>query len=245
VGGPLTRAPVGVQVAALATAVALFGVPHGALDPLVGRTLLAPRLGRRWWPIFHGGYLAVAGIVLAGWAAAPVGTLAGFLALSAVHFGLGDVTRGRQSPGRYAAEVLARGALPIVGPATAFPDQVATLFGWLVPVSAREGAAALAHGLAWAGPRLLAPLLAGVMLARLADAVRARGRDDHLAVAAEVGALALLVLAAPPLVASSSTSAAGTRRATPSSSPRTSSRGAPGRRSAASPGSPRARPRSR
>jgi hypothetical protein len=185
----------------------VFGVPHGALDPLVGRALLEPRLGRRWWPAFHGAYLGGAGAVLAGWALAPATTLGAFLAASAVHFGLGDVERGRSSRAAYAAEVLVRGALPIVGPAAAFPQDVARLFGWLVPADARGRARALAGG---ARRRRPAGARAGRRGGdrRAARRRRAGGapvdeaaRARHLAVAAEVASLARLVAAAPPLVA--------------------------------------------
>lgn len=205
---PFARAPLGLQVAVLAAGVALLGVPHGALDPLVGRALLAPRLGRAWAPAFHAGYLALAGVVLLAWRLAPVATLAAFLALSAVHFGLGDVApagAGRGARVLRAGEVLARGALPIAVPVAAHRVDVARLFGWLVPPGAAPAAAALAWDVAAATPVLLAPALGAVVLGHALAAWRADddapARRAHLGVVAEVAALALVGVVAPPLVA--------------------------------------------
>jgi Brp/Blh family beta-carotene 15,15'-monooxygenase len=71
----------------LAVAVAVIGVPHGALDPVVGRRLMQP-LCNRWWLPFFGGYLTAAAIVVLGWYVAPVSTCAVFFGLAAWHFGL-------------------------------------------------------------------------------------------------------------------------------------------------------------
>ena len=71
-------------------AVGILGLPHGALDYLSGRALLARRFGRAWPVPFVAGYLGLAGIVLLGWTLVPVGTLVSFLAVAAAHFGLED-----------------------------------------------------------------------------------------------------------------------------------------------------------
>ena len=59
------------QAAVLLAGVVLVGMPHGAFDPLVAARVLRPRLGRMWWAPFLGFYLALAGLVMLGWAGTP------------------------------------------------------------------------------------------------------------------------------------------------------------------------------
>jgi len=77
---------VGVPVA-LATLVALIGLPHGAADHRFARPLLEPVLGPGWLPVFLVGYLLVAIVVGYGWFVAPAATILSFFLLSAWHFG--------------------------------------------------------------------------------------------------------------------------------------------------------------
>ncbi|MEE2937637.1 MAG: Brp/Blh family beta-carotene 15,15'-dioxygenase [Planctomycetota bacterium] len=74
----------------LAGSVAFVGVPHGGLDHLTGRKLLATRLPNTWAFIFFPAYLAVALIVVSGWFLMPFVTAVLFFATSAWHFGLED-----------------------------------------------------------------------------------------------------------------------------------------------------------
>jgi len=71
-------------------AVIVLGVPHGALDGEIARSLLRPRFGWAWFPIFSLPYLVLFALVLVAWHLAPVPTLAAFLAASVWHFGLED-----------------------------------------------------------------------------------------------------------------------------------------------------------
>ena len=118
------------QVAALA-AIILLGVPHGALDGEIARTLLRPRFGRLWFAVFSLPYLALSALVLLCWAAAPLATLAGFLALSALHFGAED------TPGGDALDLAFRGGAPIAPAVLLHPAATARLFGTVagVPLS--------------------------------------------------------------------------------------------------------------
>ena len=165
------RPALAVQITILVAAVAIFGVPHGALDPLVGRRWLAPRLGPRWWAPFHGGYLLLAMLVVVGWILIPAATLVAFLAGSALHFGLGDVARGR-APHRLAwAEVLARGAAPITVPALAHPETVRQAFAWVAPAADNGTVVAIVAASAWCARWLVVP---GCALFALAHLVAAR-----------------------------------------------------------------------
>lgn len=198
---------VAAQLAVLVAAVAVFGVPHGALDPLVGRHWLAPRLGPRWWAPFHATYVLLAGAVVVGWLLSPAATLALFLTASAVHFGLGDVDRAR-SPRRLAwAEVLARGAAPVLVPAAARPAAVAQAFAWVAPgasPAALDAIVGTASALArWA----VIPACVAFALAHAASASRARRRGaSDLAAAQGVDAIECLAVPAvaaalPPFLA--------------------------------------------
>lgn len=133
----------GAQVGVLLTGIVLVGFPHGAFDHLVARPLLRPRLGRRWWVPFGLGYLGLAGLVWLAWLAAPALTLAGFLAASVLHFGLGDVEDGlapRWVP--TAVSVLTYGALPVLLPMALHPSEAAPVLAALaeMPVAAMQDA---------------------------------------------------------------------------------------------------------
>ncbi len=81
---------------------ALIGVPHGSSDFVVAHRLMRPALGWRWLPVFLAGYLALVGATHGGLVALPLATLLGFLAISGLHFGWGDM-RGRAPPARPAS----------------------------------------------------------------------------------------------------------------------------------------------
>jgi Brp/Blh family beta-carotene 15,15'-monooxygenase len=108
-------------LAALA-AVIVLGVPHGALDGAVAAPLLRPRYGRLWFGLFALPYLGLSALVLLAWQVAPLTTLAGFLALSVLHFGEEDAGPGRP------VEALLRGGLPIALPALLHPEATADIF---------------------------------------------------------------------------------------------------------------------
>ena len=133
--------PLAWQLAILALAVAVFGLPHGALDLALvqgasrgSRTALGAALAV---------YLAVSGMVLAVWIVAPVAALLGFLAIAIIHFGLGD-TEELHGPQR-AVEVIARGGFAGIAPLVFHPQTTRDLFALLVgPDSAAGLDAALA-----------------------------------------------------------------------------------------------------
>jgi len=118
-------------LAALLVVIGL-GVPHGALDGAVAAPLLRPRFGCAWFGIFAVPYLGLAGLVLLAWQVAPTATLAGFLALSVLHFGEEDAGPGRP------LEILVRGGLPVALPALLRPAETAGLFAAVTRVPMPE-----------------------------------------------------------------------------------------------------------
>ena len=56
-----------IEVLSLGVFVALIGVPHGALDHVVGKRLLRPAFGPVWAVAFFGLYLTISVVVVIGW----------------------------------------------------------------------------------------------------------------------------------------------------------------------------------
>lgn len=183
------RPGLGAQLVLLAAAVAVLGLPHGALDLPLAREAFRGRLGPAWLPLFGASYLGAAGAVLAGWAVAPVATLVAFLAVSALHFGWGDA----EEAGRWrAADAVARGLLPVLLPGLFHPGETGLLFAWLTgtaPEATEVWTATAARALA-------APWAA----LACAVTVRAAARGEGSA-AAEIPVLALAFAVLPPLLA--------------------------------------------
>ena len=116
------------QLAILALAVIIFGLPHGALD-----LALVQGASRGSWTALSAAiavYLVVSGAVLAVWIAFPVAALLGFLAIAIIHFGLGD-TEDLHGPQR-AVEIIARGGFAGVAPLVFHPQITRDLFALLV-----------------------------------------------------------------------------------------------------------------
>lgn len=111
----------GQWVCAVAVIVVL-GVPHGALDVEMGRTLLRHRFGGAWFPLFAAPYLALVAVVLLAWRLTPEATLAAFLALSVWHFGTEETGDGGLS-------ALAHGGLPIALPVLLHPAATGQVLG--------------------------------------------------------------------------------------------------------------------
>ncbi|WP_291512148.1 Brp/Blh family beta-carotene 15,15'-dioxygenase [Acidithiobacillus sp.] len=163
----------------LAVAVALFGLPHGALDPWVARR------AELWHTptgcvVFHLAYVALVLLVIWAWRAAPTAALVVFLGVSAWHFG-SDWRPSLHSLPRFGAGIAMLGL-----PAWRWPGQIDAAFGML----AGAGGQALAHILTAAGPFFLVALLTVALLAL--------GRGPRTA-AAELGGVTALALLLPPL----------------------------------------------
>ncbi len=169
-----------VQVAILAAGVSMFGLPHGALDVALGHKLVGRYPGLPWLPVFLGGYLALAGAVIASWSLAPNATLVAFLVLSVLHFGLGDAARN--VPGR-ALEIIVRGSGPIVLPTCLKPGETGLIFDQITgadvwPGIVREIAPIL--GSAW---------IVGVTALIVARYVASTSRRDLAFLVAEIGVI--------------------------------------------------------
>ncbi|MGB9339741.1 MAG: Brp/Blh family beta-carotene 15,15'-dioxygenase [Polyangiales bacterium] len=197
--------PATVELIFLVTAITAFGLPHGALDYLSGRSLLQSTFGDWWFVPFGVGYIGLAGLVVATWLVAPLASLLAFLLVSAAHFGAGDVNPrlalgagGLFSSHGAVFEAVGRGSLTLIPLLHFHPEAASTLFAYLVPMSPTELHAAISS----ASPHLFVvsgAVLAVVMAHHLGG--WAEGTPGHAQVALEIGALAALFALAPPLVA--------------------------------------------
>jgi len=170
-----------VELAAVAVAIALFGVPHGGLDTVFARQLHGLR-GLRDWSLFVALYSLLAAAVVGVWLVAPAMFLLGFLLISAVHFS-GDPQAGTHG----LARALYGGAV-IVLPTGLHGAEVGSLFGLLAGADAAQ---------------LVTPVLAVLALPWLAALVLAAvvtaGRSPRTSL--EFLAVGALMFLAPPLTA--------------------------------------------
>ncbi|EPR75462.1 hypothetical protein ADILRU_2230 [Leifsonia rubra CMS 76R] len=172
--------PLAAQAVVLAVLVAVFGLPHGALDPLIARRIGLWR-GSVSFAIFNLGYLVAVAAVVVLWMLAPGPSLVLFLAVSAVHFGA-DWNADRAVWLRVVA-----GVALLSLPSLSHRDEVAGLYETLAP-----GAGfAIAAAQFWIAPLALVGMLIGAVLAAR------RGRPWE---SVELTLAAVLALVAPPLV---------------------------------------------
>ena len=187
-GLPAITGPVALVVAGLGF---LAGVPHGAADHVMAARLSG---GRPLWLIgVVYAVVAAAAWALLKWAGLPA--LIVVLALSAVHFGLGELEVERQLTGWRPRGV------------TAVAIAIAGCGALLLPL-ARSGdqlsgvAAAISPDLAsLIGGRSFEMSLAGVWMVAAVVAVLASLRSGHRLVAFDVALVGALGMLAPPLLA--------------------------------------------
>jgi len=191
--------------AALLVGGALIGVPHGSSDFVVAHRVLRPALGRFWLPTFLLVYLVLVGSVLLGWAGAPLLTLIGFIALSALHFGAGDVASApchaapSSARGRRGLALAVRATTPLLPMVLLHTAGVA---GFIAALAGKQDAAVLGalDLLRW--PLLLpwGAALAGFVVPRLLSPAPGPVGTQEVRSALEVSAIALAAVALPPLL---------------------------------------------
>jgi Brp/Blh family beta-carotene 15,15'-monooxygenase len=192
---PLSEAPT-LAVAVLLGGVVVLGLPHGAADPWVAASAVhsTGHGGRRI--AFLLAYAACAlGVVLA-WSAWPAASLALFLGVSVLHFGLADTRGLGLSPVDRTLTGLQRGLLPIALPFWGHGEEVAAVLEVLIGA---ESGALEALTLA-TGVQLFAIWIAlalAACLARLRESGARASSNEALTTAALFSIFALL----PPLPA--------------------------------------------
>jgi len=170
----------------------VIGMPHGAIDHLVpGRVRGRPLAPRAMAALLAGdGGLAAAGVAL--WLAAPAAGVVALVVVAALHWGQGELfLLGARSRARAAAEVAARGLLPVAGPLAFHPDAFARAAdGVLEPFGATL---ALPAGVP-------AALGAATLLAAAAAGALALAEGDRTS-PAELAGLAAFFAVVPPVFA--------------------------------------------
>ncbi|VTT86654.1 Brp-like protein-like [Halorubrum sp. DM2] len=210
--------PVEVGVATFALGTLVVGMAHGAVDHLVPLRA-APNVSlRRSIAVVSVVYAVLGGAVVAAFFVAPVAAFVGFIALTWLHWGQGDVATLSiagvdhlpTSAERWLALVV-RGGLPMGVPLLAHPEEYRLVAEWIVGLFlVGPGAAATAVDPLFA-PAVRVGVGVGMAAATLASVglgyrrVRARGGDgerrDPAGWRRDVGELAVLwawfLLAAP------------------------------------------------
>jgi Brp/Blh family beta-carotene 15,15'-monooxygenase len=192
---PATASGMPFQLVVLAAFVAVLGLPHGAVDHIEGRRLLAPRFGRGWSLVFGAGYALAALAVVAAWAIWPPVLLTAFLLLAIGHFGGEDTASLPLAPPPPnpwgVAEAALRGALPVLLPILFHPEATGRLFAALLPETSPGETIAALHTLAPLGWLYLAAL-GGLALSALGC--------RRTLLAAELAVLVGAFWALPPLM---------------------------------------------
>ncbi len=125
------RVPGWAQYLPFAASLVLFGLPHGAVDHLVPSRLAGRDADGRSVLAVVSLYLALSGLCLALWFAAPAAAFVLFVCVTVFHWGAGDLHAllffgpdGLDRMGRVsrALLLLVRGGLPMVVPLLFFPD---------------------------------------------------------------------------------------------------------------------------
>jgi Brp/Blh family beta-carotene 15,15'-monooxygenase len=162
----------------------VLGVPHGALDVEIGRSLLHRRLKHWWFPVFTAPYLAMVAAVLLAWRWAPEATLAAFLTASVWHFGTEDTQAGGW-------RALFHGGLPIAVPVLLHPMETARVFSAVSGMAFAQPPAWLAlAALLWLIPAVLA-----VLGSRPRDLLRPAGLCAAFAIMPPLAAFTLYFIA--------------------------------------------------
>ncbi|MEM7622665.1 MAG: Brp/Blh family beta-carotene 15,15'-dioxygenase [Planctomycetota bacterium] len=183
-----------VSAAIMVAAVALIGLPHGAYDVEVARRMLSRPLGRWWWALFGGAYVALAVLGLGLWVLLPASGLILLLIGGAAHWGVDDLEVEPRRRFQMAWLAISRGAVPVAAPMAFHAEASADIFSTLLGASAIPPDAVRAAGVAWliaGGPGIVAS----------AVWARAAGTPARVRAVAEPLVLLAWFASAPPILA--------------------------------------------
>ncbi|MEY4939364.1 MAG: hypothetical protein RIQ93_1099, partial [Verrucomicrobiota bacterium] len=190
----------GPQLFVLAALVVLTGLPHGALDITLLRGAGIGPLALSFSLIL---YVALAGLVVAGFDYFPTMALFLFLVVAWIHFGLGDTEN--LAGWRRVGECFVRGGMAIAGPITFYPDETLALFIQLCGPAGGAHVATMTHFFErfvcpfWL---VVAALMVGLRIRSAAGrSLSSSARRAHFLAAWEMTFLALLFWLWPPLAA--------------------------------------------
>ena len=150
VGAVTPLFPVEVGVATFALGTLVVGMAHGAVDHLVPLRAATDVSLRRSIAVVSVAYAVLGGAVVAAFFLAPVAAFVGFIALTWLHWGQGDVAalvvagvdHLPTSAERWLSLVV-RGGLPMGVPLLAHPDEYRLVAEWIVGLFVVDSAAAV------------------------------------------------------------------------------------------------------
>jgi Brp/Blh family beta-carotene 15,15'-monooxygenase len=153
VGAVTPLFPVEVGVATFALGTLVVGMAHGAVDHLVPLRAATDVSLRRSIAVVSAVYAVLGGAVVAAFFVAPVAAFVGFIALTWLHWGQGDVAalvvasvdHLPTSAERWLSLVV-RGGLPMGVPLLGHPAEYRLVAEWIVGLFVVDGAAAAAAG---------------------------------------------------------------------------------------------------
>ncbi|MEA1931797.1 MAG: Brp/Blh family beta-carotene 15,15'-dioxygenase [Euryarchaeota archaeon] len=200
----------GVQLLPFAVSIVIFGLPHGAVDHLTLPWVYDEPPTRRWLAIVGGLYLLVGLAYAMIWFVAPIAAFALFILITWFHWGQGelhplvelvDPTHLRTRTAR-ALTVAARGALPMVVPLVAFPEEYRWVAARLVGLFGTVDLAVLDPIFSPVGRGAAAAVVATLLVASLAVGYRSgEGRESWLVDSGELVFLSAYFLVVPPILA--------------------------------------------
>ena len=202
--------PLRYQFLPLVASVVVFGLPHGAVDHLTpsrarGRRATLRAMGAVG--LLYAVLMAVYGVV---WFLFPVAAFAFFILMTWVHWGQGEIhalatiadVSHLGTPMHRGTVALGRGALPMLVPLLAFPEQYRFVAETLVGLFASPDLGALTVAFTVRG-RIVVAVLVGVLLLVSLTLSYLRRVDDREWVleAGEVGLLVAFFATVPPILA--------------------------------------------
>ncbi|SNR52985.1 beta-carotene 15,15'-monooxygenase, Brp/Blh family [Halorubrum ezzemoulense] len=212
VGAATPLFPVELGVATFALGTLAVGMAHGAVDHLVPLRAAPGVSLRRSIAVVSVGYAVLGGAVVAAFFAAPVAAFVGFIALTWLHWGQGDVATLAiagvdhlpTSAERWLA-LIVRGGLPMGVPLLAHPEEYRLVAEWIVGLFLVDGGAAATAVDPLFAPAVRAGVGVGMAAATLASVGlgyrRVRSGHDAGGWRRDAGELAVLwawfLLAAP------------------------------------------------
>jgi Brp/Blh family beta-carotene 15,15'-monooxygenase len=202
--------PRSYQLLPLAVSVVVLGLPHGAVDHLAIPRTKAEPVTVRWLAAIGVLYFVVGGLYAVVWFLFPIVAAVFFILMTWVHWGQGDVyplvAVGNSHPhGRRTRLLVAttRGALPMVVPFVAFPEQYELVVSTLVGLFDAEAATAISAAFTPTVRLAVGAGIAGVIGLTLAVGFRSAGSDRRswFLDAGETGILVVFFSAVPPILA--------------------------------------------
>lgn len=205
--------PLEYQWIPLAASIILLGLPHGAVDHLALPRIYNSTLNLRWMFIVVGLYALFGGLYLLLWFITPVVAFAVFIGITWLHWGQGELypllriahVEHLSGPVMRGLTTLVRGALPMLVPLIAFPDQYQLVAEELVGLYSVSAAATIESVFTTelqAGVGIFVGILIMITLAAGGFTAIQQGSLKGWALdAGETGLLIVFFLSVPPILA--------------------------------------------